>query len=281
MRCWRALLFSAVLWSQAALAALSPEAFTQEYAAKLRAALPDRQVEILGPLELRVTGGKGSEYTSYLDNAYNEYLQDPDAREEILGRRVAAALEMSSELPPLARENIVPVVKDRDWLAETAAAVSKKGAERPPPHVVEDLNDVLVIVYAEDTPLNIRYFGPEDLKKAGIERARLRSLAVENLRRLLPKVELHDAGAFKMMTAGGNYEACLLLLDDLWDAKALGVTGEIVVAVPSRDLLLITSSDNDAGIARVREIVAEVVEESPYSLTGELFVYRKGGFVRF
>jgi hypothetical protein len=281
MRFWRALILGAVLFSQAASAALTPEAFTREYAAKLRAAMPGRQVEVLGPLELRVTGGQGPEYSSFLDNAYGEYLQNPDARDEILERRVAAALEMASDVPPLVAANIVPIVKDRAWIAETAAAALKNGAEKPPSHVVEDLNDVLVIVYAEDTPLNIRYFGPDDLKKAGIERGKLRALAVENLRRLLPKVELHDAGEIKMLTAGGNYEACLLLLDNIWDAKTLGVNGEIVVAVPSRDLLLITGSHNEQGVAQMREIVEEVVGENPYSLTSELFVHRKGRFVRF
>lgn len=281
MRFGRVLLLSAVLWTQAALAALSPEAFTQEYATRLRAALPERQVEILGPLKIRVTGGEGAEFNGFLDNAFAEYQQDPDARDDILDRHVGGVVAMSGEIKPLVAANIVPVVKDRAWLAETDAAALRSGAKTPPPHLVDDINDVLIIVYGEDTPANIRYFGPEDLAKAGVERGKLRALAIDNLRRLLPEVEMHDAGDFKMLTAGGNYEACLLLLDNIWNADKLGLSGEIVVAVPSRDLLLITSSDNAQGISRLRELADEVVAQNPYALTRELFVYRKGRFVRF
>ena len=129
MRGWPALLLSAVLFAQAALAALSPEAFTQVYAAQLRAAMPDRQVEILAPLKLRVTGGKGEEFTNYLDNAYMELQQNPDALEEIIGRRVAAAVETSGAAPPLVGANIIPIVKDRAGLAEMDAAMRKNGAK--------------------------------------------------------------------------------------------------------------------------------------------------------
>ena len=84
-----------------------------------------------------------------------------------------------------------------------------------------------------------------------------------------------------MLVAGGNYEASLLLLDHVWNGGSLKVQGEIVIGVPARDLLLVTGSENQRGLARIREIAAEVVAESPYALTRELFVYRKGRFVRF
>jgi uncharacterized protein YtpQ (UPF0354 family) len=281
MRRWAAMLLGAVLGSQPALAALSPEAFTQEYATRLRASLPGSRVEILEPLQLRVTNAQGTSSTSFLDNAYTEYQADPESRDAIIDRRVAAAVESTMEPQPLVAANIVPIVKDRAWLAETAAAAMRSGAKLAPERVIDELNDTLVVVYAEDTPLNIRYFGPDDLAKAGVARDALRALAVDNLRRVLPKVELHEGEDVNMLTAGGNYEASLLLLDDIWDDGSLKVDGEIVVALPARDLLLITGSRNARGIARMRELAREIRAEGTYTLTEELFVYRQGRFVRF
>ena len=83
-----------------------------------------------------------------------------------------------------------------------------------------------------------------------------------------------------MYTADGNYEASLLLFDDLWDGD-IKVDGDIVVAIPTRDVLLITGSKNEEGIARLREIVDQVTAEGTYTVSSTLFVYRKGVFRRF
>jgi uncharacterized protein YtpQ (UPF0354 family) len=282
MRRWLALLFAAFAGSPTALAALSPEAFTKEYVSLLRAALPGHQIEIIKPLEVRVRDAEGGTSSAFLDNAYNQYNADPDARQEILERHAASIAETLRNSAPLAPENIVPIIKDRAWLNETrAAAQQAAGAAPVPRQVVEDINDELVIVYAEDTPLNIRYFDLDALAKAGVDRQKLRAQAVANLRRVLPTIEYHRGELFTMLTAGGNYEASLLLMDDIWTGDQLKVDGEPVIAVPSRDVLLVTGTRNAAGIAKLREIAREVASEGTYTLTRELFVYRKGAFVRF
>jgi uncharacterized protein YtpQ (UPF0354 family) len=279
--CALALLLTAVLCARVAVAALSPEAFTQEYVGLLRAALPAHKVEIVKPLEVRITGADGTDSTAYLNNAYQQAQSDPDARQEILERYVGSVTS-SVNPQPVKAENIVPIIKDRAWLAETSAAVSRKaGDDGKVARVFEDFNELLVIVYAEDTPSNIRYFSPGDLTKAGIERGRLRALAVSNLRRVLPKIEFHEGELFSMVTAGGNYEASLLLFDELWTGDRLKVDGEPVVAVPSRDVLLVTGSRNAEGIDRLRKVTQEIIAESTYTLTAELLVYRNGRFTRF
>lgn len=274
------LLLAALAWAGVAFAALSPEAFTQEYASTIRARLPDHKIEIIAPLHLRITDPKGLDSTAFLDNAYRQYQADPDARQDIIERHAQSMVEMSVDAP-LVPANIVPIIKDVGWLEETSRAMQQHGGKKMGERVYDVLNDALVVVYAEDTPNNIRYFSPDVLAKAGVERGKLRALAVDNLRRLLPQVEFHQGGLFTMLTAGGNYEASLLLFDDLWTRGKLEVDGEIVVAVPSRDVLLVTGSKNEEGIAQLREAAAEIFDEGSYTLTKQLFVYRKGKFVRF
>ena len=57
----------------------------------------------------------------------------------------------------------------------------------------------------------------------------MRALAVENLKRVLPKIELRCDVEVMLMSAGGNYEASLLLIDDIWSSGQVNVNGDIVV----------------------------------------------------
>jgi uncharacterized protein YtpQ (UPF0354 family) len=54
-----------------------------------------------------------------------------------------------------------------------------------------------------------------------------------------------------------------------------------VVAVPARDVLLVTGSRNRTGLKKVRELAAKYVAEGRYELTDMLFVYRDGRFSKF
>ena len=278
---WLAWLLGALLCSQAAFGALSKEAFTREYLTVLRAALPAHKVEIVEPLHLKITGPDGDTSSAFLDNAYTQYEGDPESRQEIIEQHVAARVEAEAEPQPLNPAHIIPVIKDRAWLQSVKQSVAASGGKEPFDQVVEDLNEVLVIVYAEDTPRNIRYFSAEDLAKAGVERAKLRALAVANLRRVLPEIELHEGPLVSMLTAGGTYEASLLLLEDLWAGGKPKVEGDYVVAVPSRDVLLITGSRNQEGLAKLRELAEEIATTGSYALTSELFIRRNGAFRRY
>ena len=84
-----------------------------------------------------------------------------------------------------------------------------------------------------------------------------------------------------MLSAGGDYEASLLLFDDIWSDGQIKVEGDIVVAVPAKDALLVTGSKNRKGLAAMRKMVAKFSEEKRYRITDTLFVYRNGRFKKF
>ena len=261
---------------------MTPGEFTREFAEALRKAGPGLKVAIVRDLELKVTSADGRDSTSFLDNAYDVYKQDPKARADVIQKFVAAGLEtIGSIRDGVDRTRIVPVIKDRPWLEEMRQALLSRGAKEVPEHVYEDFSPDLVVVYAEDSPNNIRYLGPKDLQLAKIDRAELRALACENLKRLLPKIERHGTNGLYMVAAGGNYEASLLLLDSIWSDGQMKVKGDVVVAVPTRDLLLVTGSQNPQGIKKVKQIVKEASTGGSYRLTQKLFVYRHGKFDEF
>jgi uncharacterized protein YtpQ (UPF0354 family) len=257
---------------------LSPGEFTQQFANRLRARMPGYKVEIKAEKELRIIDAKGKESTAFLDNAYAVYAQNPGALPDIIQQYIDGLSASKWDELPIERSRIVPILKDRKWLTEIRQSLAARGAKEPPENIFDDLNEQLVVVYAEDNPKSIRYLVPKNLSELGLARGELRKLAVENLKRMLPKIEVVPGALFSMVKADGNYEASLLLFNELWSDGQIKVDGDYVIAVPSRDVLLVTGSRNLAGIAQLRELAAQIVRQSPYRVTGELFVYREGSF---
>lgn len=260
---------------------LSPQQFTEEFRAAMEAVLPGATVTVVEPLHLTIKSEDGETARAFLDNAYSEYAGKPGIKSEVLARYVAAFAERTREAGPLNPQQIVPVIKDRAWAKDVRRATKARGVDAPAEQVVEELNKDLVIVYAEDNPQNIRYFGPKDLQEAGLQKDELRALAIENLRRILPSPEAVNGPLISIMTAGSDYVPSLLLLDEIWSGGKLGVDGEIVIAIPTRDVLLFTGSDNKEGVKKLRELAKKTAADGPYSLTDRLFVYRGGKFERF
>lgn len=276
---------TALVLSLAALACgprpLAPAEFRGEIEKAIATGHPELSLEAQSDLQVQVLDAAGKEkMTLFLDNAYKEYLQSPESLQEVVTRYVASLLE-ASELGAVDRAQIVPVIKDTAWIAESIAAVKERGGEGPAGYVSEPYNAQLTILYAEDRPKQIRYLSPANLQELGLTAAELRPLAVENLRRLLPEIELHRSPTVTMITAGGSYEASLLLLDEVWSDEIVPVQGEPVIAIPTRDLLLLTGTQTPGGLARLREIASKSVANSSYRLTDALFVRRDGRFVEF
>ena len=59
-----------------------------------------------------------------------------------------------------------------------------------------------------------------------------------------------------MIFLGGNFEASLLLIDDLWDRQLAHLApNDFVAAVPTRDVLAVCDANSEAGIDELRQIV--------------------------
>ena len=113
------------------------------------------------------------------------------------------------------------------------------------------------------------------------DRTNLRELALANLRLLIPKVEAQEGvDGILIIDAGGALEAGLLLSDRLWSSGQIRVDGDIAVAVPAMDALLVAGSHNPAGLTQLHRVAARLAT-GPYAVSRSLFVYRDGKFVRF
>jgi uncharacterized protein YtpQ (UPF0354 family) len=152
----------------------------------------------------------------------------------------------------------------------------KSATEQP---LFEDFVGELVVVYAEDTDKATRYPGASEIQ--GFEPGRLRALAVENLMRLMPRIEMrHLAEGAYMITSHADYGASLILADDIWSGDQIKVTGDIVVAVPAKDVVLATGSRDRKNLTAIRQLTHDLARGNG-GLSEALFVYRKGRFVKF
>lgn len=255
---------------------MTPVAFTEEVARRVRAALPARDVQIADALELGIDVGKDNGNRVFLSNAYQLYLSESGrGRDDLIDRFVSAFAEAAAGLAR-SRDAIIPIVKDRAWLQEIRESMRQLSDEPPRENVYEDLNDDLVVVYAIDTPHNIAYLNSDELEELRVERGELRALAVRNLRGLLPGINVHRGDLVNMVAADGNYEASLLLFPDLWEREREKLHGDPVAAVPARDLLLFADSANIDAVAQLRQLATKMRAEATYGLTDRLFVLRAG-----
>ena len=151
----------------------SPSAFTTQFARALQAAMPSAKVRIVRDLQLDVERSDGTAATVSLANNYKDYTPDPKWFDAVI-RAYAAAL--AKPLPEKVAANvdiarIVPVIKDRAWLAELQGRFKKHDASQQP--LFDDFNGELVVVYAEDTDKRTRY-----LSSSEIVRRRARKIAL-------------------------------------------------------------------------------------------------------
>jgi len=253
---------------------LSRSAFRDSYISELRHQDSGISVQAKEDLELQISLGD-QEHAAFLDNAYQEYCFAPDDLADVLERYAHAAIETlkMTDLDLFDSQRVVPVIKDSRYVIDVKQSMINAGQDVSKCDLYyEVVNPDLHVLYAEDTEYNIRYLGGEDVKQLGMTAPELRSNAVANLKQILPPIEKRGTNGFYMVTAGGTYEASLLLLDSIWSPSNFVVNGEIVVGIPSRDLLFVTGSEDGPNIKRLRKVCEEAVAESSYALTATLFV---------
>jgi uncharacterized protein YtpQ (UPF0354 family) len=240
----------------------------------LSSRLPDCQVEASGALEATVTTRKQSVLTAQLNNLWSTLSAcEPEERlrelEPFLTSLVDSASALDSRRRRPRRDRVVPLIKDESFFDEV-----DQGFRPATERLVADLS----IVYAFDQPHSLQIMTETERASLKVPADELRALAVRNLRRLVPEIRHEESGAAHMLLAGGNFEASLLLLDDLWGRLAGDVTGELVACAPARDMMLYTGTGLAGGVDVLRQIAARILGEGGYALSGTLLRWTSLGW---
>jgi uncharacterized protein YtpQ (UPF0354 family) len=146
--------------------------------------------------------------------------------------------------------------------------------------VTEPLVGKLLVTYAFDLPQGFMMVRPQDLAQLGLAREQLRKLSLDNLKKQMPQIAVEPAGAdgeLRRVVTGNHFDACTLLATKFWNTVATQVAGEVVMAVPSRDVVLFCSSQSAPALQAMAQTVAEVLRnETGHALSEEFFAWRSG-----
>lgn len=131
------------------------------------------------------------------------------------------------------------------------------------------------VCYLIDEGSHYSFANHGQLKAAGLSLEELHRLAVGNLAALIgakPGLALHSGAGHHGLTMGGQFEASLVLVDDLWDRTlAEHFPNGPLVAIPARDVLLFCDAKSREGLGHLRAAVARVTAGGNHLLAEKVF----------
>ena len=172
--------------------------------------------------------------------------------------------------------DIIPLLRT-DPPAAAALELIPPG-ERP---ICEPFVANLLVCYAIENEVGYQFISEIHCESLGIASHQLRQLAVANLRRRYLNYRINEHNPVYMVVGMENHEASLLLVDDFWEPGGMAsqyVAGEIVVAIPARELLFFTALSSAQGIDVLQQVIKKAMTEETdgYTLSDYLLLRRAG-----
>jgi uncharacterized protein YtpQ (UPF0354 family) len=254
--------------------------FTKVYLDSLKKFYPAVNFTIVSDLTIKAKSNE-KEFTHYLDNAFKEYKMQPDSLTEIITKYLNSSTELYNEPSAINVNKIVPIIKPIDYLTDLKNLSKEEGKGKEEWIVYEKYNDDLIVVYGEDTKKSIRYFTQDDFKKLGIDKDSLLDFSLKNLNSILPEIQRVGENGSYGIAAGGDFEASLILMKSIWTKENFSVDGDFIIAIPNRDLLFVTGSNNKAEIERIKGITLESYETGSYQVSPYLFRFNGEKFEKY
>jgi uncharacterized protein YtpQ (UPF0354 family) len=149
--------------------------------------------------------------------------------------------------------------------------------------VVTDLGNGLGVVYLVDEGEHLTYVQHHHLTAINANPKGLHEMGLINLsKRAEQKLRMVNQGAIYGLLLDGQFEASLILLDDLWDKTLAHLAPNgFIAALPSRDVLAFCDARSAQGIAELRSIVNRIFPDGDHLLTRELYQRRNGQWTPF
>ena len=133
-----------------------------------------------------------------------------------------------------------------------------------------DNGDSFVLLNKSQLPANVSL---DDLDK--IAKENLLGDVQKNLQ--LQKTNFGAIG----FTCGGNHEAALILLPEIWSIIKGKLGENVVFGVPSKDMCVFVSGDNKEGIENLKGMIAEIHSGGDRLLSKKLFKHSDGQIVLY
>lgn len=231
---------------------------------ELRGRCPGREpfARLLQPLEFACENGPGA---------------CAEARAEVVAD--LAFLYGPPEAPPLA--TVVPVLRARRdvdgvlILVELGQAQGRDVAGRAPVH--EPFGSEAEILYMIDSETEARAISVGELAALRLAPASLHAATVGNASRLAGEVVVEAVGPVERWS-GNGYLSALVFDTERWVAFA--GAEPLLLAVPSRDRLLLLHGDAAADVLALRMLAADTYAGAEHPVSRDLFWWTGSGWVR-
>lgn len=180
--------------------------------------------------------------------------------------------------------SLMPVIKNVAYVEAFAKTIRQASASAESRLLYRPIAGDVVLALGADEPTRVRLLPVDSGRPYGLSDDELFALAKRNLAKRVSRLRLQEIGPIKLIDFDRDYNASLLVIDDVWQALAVGALtagkeDDIVVAVPARDALAIGSASDAAGLDELRRIAA--LPNQAYPITGKLLRRRGKGWVVF
>lgn len=232
--------------------------------------------EDLARSSITVSTADGGKYAAYLDTAWQEYQNAPEALDAIITARLNAMGQIVVGITMNAGQ-IYPNLKPAEWL-EAARQIQHDNGTPPGGLLSQPLAGELHLVYVIDTGDAFRTLQRSDLAELGIaDEDALQQTALANLRQYSAgRAENHDYGSgIHRLVLDGFLDASLILI--LPQLTGIGDHPDgILLAVPARDALLYCDAGDSAAIRVLQELAQELHGAAPYPISARLYHLQDG-----
>ncbi|MEH6393662.1 DUF1444 family protein [Pseudoalteromonas sp.] len=264
-------------------ASTSEQEFTRQYTERAKLALKQATFNHIDNLVIEIEFENGLKVTSYLANSYARYISGQASMDEALADFIASQVEYQNldESDVLNISQLRPVIKSQSYLDGVKSQLAAAGASEIQLPYFEKLTGELLVFYAIDSPDSLRFLTQQDFQSLALSSRNLRSKAIANLDEYLnainakiEKLDIGDHGDVYMLVADENYEATAILTPSFKKLLKQKIPGEVIIGIPSRNILLMASKSDSKAVMSVAGITYSQYPELAYAISPYIYTLK-------
>jgi uncharacterized protein YtpQ (UPF0354 family) len=177
------------------------------------------------------------------------------------------------------KDKIFPMLKQTVFETDTNEIIKLKENDKP---VFDNYLADVHIVYLIDFDSFFTYVNQGQLIKWNVSKDSLNKTAMLNLDNLANgRAQFHGDSTYAMIILNGNFEASLMLSDRFWpNISDIVKYDELIIGIPTRDVLLVTHSNSPDGLEKLRQGVKQTYEQGDHVITKWTFIRKNDKWIK-